>query len=39
MTLSDVVLLIKKIVIGIVVTAIPFAILFGSLWLLQNTLK
>jgi len=39
MTLSDIALLIKKIIIGIVVTAVPFAILFGGLWLLQNTLN
>lgn len=40
MTLDDIILLGKKILIGIIVTMIPFLILFGGLWythkLLQN---
>ncbi len=32
MTISDVKILGKKILLGIVVTLVPFAIIFGSLW-------
>lgn len=39
MTLSDVTLLLKKIVVGIIVTLIPFLILFGGLWLTQKLLN
>lgn len=39
MTLSDITLLLKKIMIGIIVTVIPFAILFGGLWLIQKVLN
>jgi len=39
MTANDGILLVKKIVIGVVVTVVPFAILFGGLVLLQNILQ
>ncbi|WP_255534566.1 hypothetical protein [Chryseolinea lacunae] len=38
MTLSDTRLLGKKILVGILVTLVPFLILFGGLWLLQTVL-
>jgi hypothetical protein len=39
MTLSDITLLAKKILIGIVVTVVPFLILFGGLRLIQKLLN
>jgi hypothetical protein len=39
MTLSDITLLVKKILIGIMVTLVPFFILFGGLWLTQKLLS
>jgi uncharacterized protein YneF (UPF0154 family) len=38
MTLSDVTLIGKKILVGIVVTLVPFIIIFGGLWLTQKIL-
>ncbi len=38
MTLSDVTLLGKKILVGIVVTIVPFIIIAGGLWLGQKLL-
>lgn len=38
-TLSDAVLLVKKILIGIVVAVIPFLIIFGGLYITQKVLK
>jgi hypothetical protein len=38
MTLSDVTLIGKKVLVGIVVTIIPFVIIFGGLWLTQKIL-
>jgi hypothetical protein len=38
MTLSDIALLGKKILIGIIITIIPFSILFGGLWFTQKFL-
>jgi hypothetical protein len=37
-TLSDALLLIKKIIIGILVAVIPFVIIFGGLWITQRVL-
>jgi hypothetical protein len=39
MSSSDVALLIKKILIGIIITLIPFLILFGGLWFTQSLLS
>ena len=39
MTLSDVSLIGKKILVGIVVTIIPFAIIVGGLWFTQHALS
>jgi hypothetical protein len=39
MTFPDVTLLLKKILVGILVTLIPFIILFGGLWLTQKLLS
>jgi hypothetical protein len=39
MTLNDVTLLVKKVLVGIVVTILPFIIVFGGLWLTQNLLS
>jgi hypothetical protein len=39
MTLSDITLLAKKILIGVVITMIPFLILFGGLRLTQKILS
>jgi hypothetical protein len=39
MTFSDVTLLGKKILIGIIITVIPFLILFGGLWFTQKFLS
>jgi len=38
MTLSDVSLLGKKILVGIIVTMVPFIIIAGGLWLTQKAL-
>ena len=38
MTLSDVTLIGKKILVGIIVTVIPFIIIVGGLWLTQHLL-
>ena len=38
-TLSDALLLAKKILIGILVAVIPFIIIFGGLWMTQRALK
>jgi hypothetical protein len=38
MTLSDVTILGKKILVGIVVTVVPFIIIFGGLWFTQKLL-
>jgi len=38
MTFSDVPLLGKKILIGIIITVIPFLILFGGLWFTKKIL-
>ena len=38
MTLSDVTILAKKVLVGIIVTTIPFIIIFGGLWLTQKLL-
>lgn len=39
MTLSDVSLIGKKILVGIIVTIIPFIIIVGGLWLTQHLLS
>ena len=39
MTLADVSLIGKKIVVGIVITLIPFIIIAGGLWLTQKLLS
>jgi hypothetical protein len=39
MTLSDVTLIGKKILVGIVVTLVPFIIIFGGLWLTPKLLS
>jgi hypothetical protein len=39
MTLSDVALIGKKILVGIVVTIIPFIVIVGGLWLTQHLLS
>ncbi|SHH37658.1 hypothetical protein SAMN04488109_3923 [Chryseolinea serpens] len=39
MTASDVTLLARKILVGIVVTLVPFLILFGGLWLTKSVLN
>lgn len=39
MTLSEVTLLGKKILIGVIITLIPFLILFGGLWVTQKLLS
>lgn len=39
MTLADVTLIAKKIGVGIVVTIVPFIIIFGGLWLTQTLLS
>jgi len=39
MTVSDVNLLTRKILVGIIVTLIPFLILFGGIWLLRDVLS
>jgi len=38
MTLSDVTLLGKKILVGVIVTIVPFVIIAGGLWLTQKLL-
>jgi len=39
MTLNDVSLLGKKILVGVIITLIPFVIIFGGLWLTQKLLS
>ena len=39
MTLSDVSLIGKKILVGIVVTVVPFVIIVGGLWFTQRALS
>ena len=39
MTLSDVTLIGKKILVGIIVTVIPFIVITGGLWLTQRLLS
>ena len=39
MTLSDVTILGKKILVGIIVTVVPFIIIAGGLWLGQKALS
>jgi len=39
MTLSDVSILGKKILVGIIITIIPFIIIAGGLWLTQRLLS
>jgi hypothetical protein len=38
MTLSDVTLLGKKILVGVIITVVPFIIIAGGLWLTQKLL-
>jgi hypothetical protein len=38
MTLSDVNIIAKKILVGIIVTIVPFIIIFGGLWLTPRLL-
>lgn len=38
MTLYDIILLTKKIAVGIVITAVPAVILLGALWATEHTL-
>jgi hypothetical protein len=38
MTVSDVAILGKKILVGIIVTLVPFIIIFGGLWLTKRLL-
>jgi hypothetical protein len=38
MTLADVTLLGKKILVGIIITVVPFVIIAGGLWLTQKLL-
>lgn len=39
MTLSDVTILGKKVLVGIIVTLVPFIIIFGGLYLTQRLLS
>lgn len=39
MTLSDIVLLAKKIAIGIFLTAVPFILIAGGIWLAYNAIR
>jgi len=39
MTLSDVSLIGKKILVGIIVTVVPFVIIVGGLWFTQHALS
>ncbi|SDZ82030.1 hypothetical protein [Pedobacter hartonius] len=39
MTINDLSLLGKKILVGIIITTIPFIIIFGGLWLTQKLLS
>lgn len=39
MTINDVSLLGKKVLVGVIVTLIPFIIIFGGLWLTQKLLS
>ena len=38
MTLSDVSLIVKKVLVGIIVTVVPFVIIVGGLWFTQHAL-
>ncbi len=38
MTLSDVTLLVKKVLVGIAITLVPFIVIVGGLWLTQKLL-
>ena len=39
MTINDVSLLGKKVLVGVIITIIPFIIIFGGLWLTQKLLS
>jgi len=39
MTINDVSLLGKKVLVGVIITFIPFIIIFGGLWLTQKLLS
>jgi len=39
MTINDVSLLGKKVLVGVIVTLIPFIIIFGGLWLTRKLLE
>lgn len=39
MTQNDIKLLAKKILVGIIITLIPFLILFGGLWITKQLLE
>jgi hypothetical protein len=39
MTAKDISLIIRKILVGIVITAVPGVILLGGLWITQHTLQ
>jgi hypothetical protein len=39
MTTADVVLLIKKIAVGIVLTIVPFALVTGGIWLAYSLMR
>lgn len=39
MTINDVSLLGKKVLVGIIVTLIPFIIIFGGLWLTRKLME
>lgn len=39
MTINDVSLLGKKVLVGVIITLIPFIIIFGGLWLTQKLLS
>lgn len=39
MTINDIILITRKIGVGILIIVIPFVILYGGLWLLQEILK
>jgi hypothetical protein len=38
MTIHDIYLLFRKIVVGIVVATVPFLLFFGGLWLIRHIL-
>lgn len=39
MTLSDLSIIVKKVLVGIIVTALPFIIIYGGLWLTKKLLS